>query len=270
MKETQKISLSVARQLKPRWEQMLNKAGWALVLAVILGIAYSPAEMHNWTMLFADSGNMFVYFKDFLKPDFSDLSIFIEKMMETIHIAVWGTFLSVLFGFVFALLSSQNIAPVWVVFPVRRLMDAARAINELVYAILFVAAVGLGPLAGVMALFVSNMGVISKLFSEAVEAIDIRPVEGIRSTGAGHLHEIIYGVIPQVMPLWASLSLYRFESNVRSATVLGIVGAGGIGFIFYESFRSFDYDKASAIIIVMVLAVSLIDMLSSRLRNRLL
>ncbi len=260
----------MARQLKPRWRQMSGRVAAALFLAVILGIAYYPAEINNWTMLFSDSGNMFIYFKDFLSPDFTDLPVFIQKMLETVHMAVWGTFLSVLFGIGFALLSSQNIAPAWVVFPARRLMDASRAINELVFAIFFVAAVGLGPLAGVMALFIHNMGIISKLFSEAVEAIDNRPVEGIRSTGAGYLHEIIYGVIPQVIPLWASLALYRFETNVRSATVLGIVGAGGIGFIFYESFRSFQYDKASAIIIVMVLTVSLIDMLSSRLRNMLL
>ena len=107
-------------------------------------------------------------------------------------------------------------------------MDACRAINELVFAVLFVVAVGLGPFAGVMALFIHNTGILAKLFSEAVEAFDPRPVEGIRATGAS-VQEIIYGVIPQVMPLWLSYGLYRFESNVRGATVLGIVGAGGIG-----------------------------------------
>jgi phosphonate transport system permease protein len=112
-----------------------------------------------------------------------------------------------------------------------------------------------------------NFGIISKLFSEAVEAIDPRPVEGVRATGASRLQEIIYGVIPQVLPLWSSLSLYRFETNVRSATVLGIVGAGGIGFVFYDSFRSFQYDRAAAIIIIVVIAVSLIDIVSARLRK---
>ncbi len=151
--------------------------------------------------------------------------------------------------------------------PIRRLMDAARAINEIVFAILFVAAVGLGPFAGVMATFIHNLGIISKLFSEVVEAIDPRSVEGVRSTGASRLQEIIYGVIPQVLPLWSSLTLYWFETNVRSATVLGIVGAGGIGFTFYESFRSFQYDRAAAISIVVVVAVTLIDILSARLRK---
>ena len=124
----------------------------------------------------------------------------------------------------FGLLSSNNIAPASVVQPVRRLMDAFRAINEFIFAIIFVVAVGLGPFAGVMALFVSTTGTLAKLFSEAVEAIDPRPVEGIRATGATRLQEIVYGVIPQVLPLWSSYALYRFEANVRSATVLGIVG----------------------------------------------
>jgi phosphonate transport system permease protein len=263
------VSPAVEDQLRPRWRETLNKTGVAVVLIVLLGVAYGPAEVFNWTLLFTDAGNMGTFIGDFLEPDFADWTIFVDKMLETVHIAVWGTVLSIIFGIPFALLSSNNIAPAWIVQPTRRLMDAARAINELVFAILFVVAVGLGPFAGVMALFIHNMGIISKLFSEAVEAIDPRPVEGIRATGAGKLQEIVYGVIPQVMPLWTSFSLYRFETNVRSATVLGIVGAGGIGFTFYESFRAFQYDRASAIIIVVVVAVSIIDIISSQLRKRL-
>ncbi len=108
-------------------------------------------------------------------------------------------------------------------------MDTFRAINELVFAVLFVVAVGLGPFAGVMALFLHTTGTLAKLFSEAVETIDSRPVEGIRAIGASRIQQIIYGVIPQMLPPWISVSLYRFEVNVRAATVLGLVGAGGIG-----------------------------------------
>ena len=264
------LSPAVIEQLKPRWSKTMTNVLSALALAVLLGISYYPAEMNNWPMLFTDAGNMMIFLKDFLHPDFTDFALFVRKMLETVYMALWGTFLSVIVGVVLSLLSSNNISPTWIVFPARRLMDAARAINELVFAILFVAAVGLGPMAGVMALFVHNLGIISKLFSEAVEAIDMRPVEGIRSSGGGYLHEIIYGVIPQVLPLWSSLTLYRFETLVRSATVLGIVGAGGIGFTFYESFRAFQYDRAATIIIVMIISVSLIDMLSSRLRKLLI
>jgi phosphonate transport system permease protein len=138
-----------------------------------------------------------------------------------------------------------------------------------VFALLFVVAVGLGPFAGVMALFVHNIGVFSKLYSEAIESIDPRPVEGIRATGAGALPEIIFGVIPQVVPLWSSFALYRLETNVRSATTLGIVGAGGIGQTLYESIRSFHYAETAAQMIIVVVTVIVIDMLSARLRKAL-
>jgi phosphonate transport system permease protein len=157
--------------------------------------------------------------------------------------------------------------PWWVWQPVRRLMDAFRAINEIVFAMLFVVAVGLGPFAGVLALWIHTTGVLAKLFSEAVEAIDPHPVEGIKSTGADKIQQIIFGVIPQVMPLWISYSLYRFESNVRSATVLGIVGAGGIGMILWEQIRGFNYAGTAATMIVIVVSVTLIDIVSQRLRK---
>ena len=120
-----------------------------------------------------------------------------------------------------------------------------------------------------LALFVHTAGTLGKLFSEAIEAIDPGPVEGIRSTGASKLQEVIFGVVPQVMPLWTSFTLYRFEANVRSASVLGIVGAGGIGVSLYQSFRSFKYGKVAAILILLILAVSLIDTVSAKIRQRL-
>jgi phosphonate transport system permease protein len=137
----------------------------------------------------------------------------------------------------------------------------------MVFAMLFVVAVGLGPFAGVLALFVHTTGVLAKLFSEAVEAIDHRPVEGIRATGANWLQEVIFGVIPQVLPLWVSYSLYRFESNVRSATVLGIVGAGGIGVVLWEYIRGFYYGETAAVMLVVIASVILLDLLSQRLRR---
>ena len=149
----------------------------------------------------------------------------------------------------------------------RRLMDSARAINEMVFAMLFVVAVGLGPFAGVLAIFVHTTGILAKLFSESVEAIDPKPVEGIRSTGAYPLEEIIYGVIPQVLPLWISFTLYRFESNVRSAAVVGMVGAGGIGVVLWEIIRGFQYTQTCAVMLIMILTVIIIDVISSQIRK---
>jgi len=147
-------------------------------------------------------------------------------------------------------------------------MDAFRAINEMVFAMLFVVAVGLGPFAGVMALFVHTTGILAKLFSEAVEAIEPGPVEGVRATGASALQDILYGVIPQVLPLWISYTLYRFESNVRSATVVGMVGAGGIGVVLWEYIRGFYFAETAAVMIIIVVTVSLLDLLSQWVRNR--
>jgi phosphonate transport system permease protein len=150
---------------------------------------------------------------------------------------------------------------------VRRVLDTFRAINEMVFAMLFVVAVGLGPFAGVLALWIHTTGTLAKLFSEAVEAIDPQPVEGIRSTGAHKLEEIAYGVIPQVMPLWVSYSLYRFEANVRSASVVGMVGAGGIGVVLWEIIRGFYYAQTCAVLLIIIVTVTLIDFGSARLRR---
>jgi phosphonate transport system permease protein len=165
---------------------------------------------------------------------------------------------------------ARNMAPQWVVQPVRRLMDACRAINEMVFAMLFIVAVGLGPFAGVLALWVHTTGILAKLFAEAVEAIDPRPAEGVRATGATSLDEIIYAVLPQVLPLWISYALYRFESNVRSAMVVGMVGAGGIGVVLYEAIRSFDYASTSAVLIMVIVVVTAIDLASAWLRAKVI
>jgi phosphonate transport system permease protein len=245
--------------------------GWLLWL-ILIGLliwSWAPAEMDRVTALFTDWRNMGEFGRAFLRPDFHEWRAYLADMIVTVQIALWGTALAAVVGAPFAILASSNIAPQWVVQPVRRLMDACRAINEIVFALLFVVAVGLGPFAGVMALFIHNTGIFSKLYSEAVEAIDPRPVEGIRATGARRIPEIVFGVIPQVVPLWSSFILYRLETNVRSATTLGIVGAGGIGQTLYESIRSFHYAETAAQMIIVVVTVILIDMLSARLRKAL-
>ena len=219
--------------------------------------------------LIRDAGNMATYASDFFPPDFRQWRIYLEEMIVTLQIALWGTALAVVSAIPLSLLAASNITPAWIHQPIRRFMDACRAINEMVFAMLFVVAVGLGPFAGVLALWVHTAGILAKLFSEAVEAIDPQPVDGIRSTGASSLHEIVYGVIPQVMPLWVSFTLYRFESNVRSATVVGMVGAGGIGVILWEIIRAFQYAETCAVMIIIVLTVSLIDLVSARIRKAL-
>lgn len=252
----------------PLGRRVLNRLVW-LAIAALLAWSWAPVEMYKIVGLVTDWRNMADFASGFMRPSLHDWPSYGLQMVETVQIAMWGTALAVFFGIPFAILCAANVAPQWVVQPVRRMMDTFRAINEIGFALLFVVAVGLGPLAGVLALAVHNIGIVAKLFSEAVEAIDPRPVEGIRATGASRLQEVIFGIVPQVIPLWSSFTLYRFETNVRSATVLGIVGAGGIGQSLYENIRAFQYSETATIVIIILLTVMLIDMLSARVRKLL-
>lgn len=241
---------------------------WGILL-LVLAASWKGADMRPLDLV-RDSGNMAQYAAEFFPPNFGQWRIYVQEMLVTLQIALWGTALAVLTAIPLALLASSNIAPWWVNQPVRRVLDACRAINEMVFAMLFVVAVGLGPFAGVLALWIHTTGTLAKLFSEAVEAIDPQPMEGIRSTGASALHEIIYGVIPQVMPLWISYTLYRFEANVRSASVVGMVGAGGIGVVLWEIIRGFQYAETCAVMLIIVVTVSLIDLVSARIRKTMI
>ncbi len=238
---------------------------WAAIFGV-LAWAWEGAEMRPLEFL-RGSGNMLTFAKDFFPPDFHDWRLYLQEMVITVQIAIWGTALAVVLAIPLGILSSSNVVPWWVYQPVRRVMDALRSINEMVWALLFVTTVGLGPFTGVLALFVHTTGILAKLFSEAIEACDPGPVEGIRSTGASALGEIVYGILPQVLPLWISFALYRFESNIRAATVVGIVGAGGIGVVLWEVIRSFHYAQTTAAMIFIILTVTAFDVASAQLRK---
>jgi len=250
---------------RPLKQSLSYYLGWAFVFA-ILAWSWEGADMRPWALV-EYSSNMLAFAEGFFPPNFHNWPTYLEEMIITVQIALWGTFLAIILSIPFGILCSENLVPWYVHQPMRRLMDAFRAINEMVFAMLFVVAVGLGPFAGVLALFIHTTGILAKLFSEAVEAVDHRPIEGIRATGANWLQEVVFGVIPQVLPLWVSYSLYRFESNVRSATVLGIVGAGGIGQVLWEYIRGFYYAETAAVMIIIIVSVSLLDMASQRLRK---
>jgi phosphonate transport system permease protein len=264
MKETQSF--------KTNGKSWKRKSVIAIELLIVMGfLAWSwvGAEIKPLD-LWKDAGNMVILAKDFFPPDFRDFTYYLKEMLITLHIALWGTIFAVICSVPLGIMSSENVVPAWVYQPTRRLMDACRAINEMVFAMLFVVTVGLGAFAGVLALWVHTTGVLAKLFSEAVEAVDPGPVEGIRSTGAGLITEVWYGILPQVFPLWISFTLYRFESNVRSATVVGMVGAGGIGVVLWELIRGFMFKKTCTVMLVIIVAVSVFDILSQYLRKKVI
>jgi phosphonate transport system permease protein len=195
----------------------------------------------------------------------------ISAVFETIQMSIIGTLSAVLMALPLSLLAARNTSPHPIVYQgIRLLLNLLRSIPELVYALLFVAAVGLGPFTGALALAFGTVGSISRVFSEAIEQIDPAQVNAVRATGANAIQTFIYSVIPQAMPLFISYSIIYFESNVRHATILGYVGAGGVGFLLFKYTGTSDYDKVLGAALVLVVAVTIIDRFSSWLRQRLI
>jgi phosphonate transport system permease protein len=192
----------------------------------------------------------------------------IGATLETIQMALAGTFIALLIAFPIGFLAARNTTPhPLIYYTVRAALNLVRTIPDLALGLLFVAAVGLGAFAGTLALAVHTATVLGKLLSESVENIDYGIVEAIRATGAGYSQILSFAVLPQILPDLISLSLYRLETNIRSASVLGLIGAGGIGYLMNTSFRTFQYQEAAAIVLVLIALVMIVDYLSSLLRN---
>ena len=187
--------------------------------------------------------------------------------LETVQMALAGTFLALIVAFPAGFLAARNTTPhPGIYYAVRAVLNFVRTIPDLALALLFVAAVGLGAFAGTLALAIHTATVLAKLLSESVENIDEGVVDAIRATGAGYVQILSFAVLPQVLPDVISLTLYRLETNIRAASVLGLIGAGGIGYLLDTSFRTFQYQEAAAMILVLIALVMLVDYLSSRLR----
>ena len=202
-----------------------------------------------------------------LPPDpGSSLPLYLKAMGETLSIALLGTTVAALMALPVSLFAARNVVPDIVRFPVRRFLDSIRGVDTLIWALVWINVVGLGPFAGVLAIAVSDFGAFGKLFSEAIEAADRKQVEGIRASGGSALHEIRFGLLPQVLPVIAGQVLYFIESNTRSATIIGIVGAGGIGLQLAEQIRVLEWQKVSFLILMILVAVAAIDWISGKLR----
>ena len=204
-----------------------------------------------------------------LPPDPGVLPAALAGALTTVEIALLGTAAAAVLALPLGFLSARNVAAPPVFYPARAALNGLRSIDTLVYALVFVAAVGLGPFPGVLAVIAYTTTSLAKLYSEAIEGIDRGPVDAITATGATRLQVLRYGVLPQVLPLFLSYVLYRLETNIRAATVLGFVGAGGIGFYLQTYLRLIDYPAASTVLLVTIAMVMVVDFLSSRLRERL-
>lgn len=226
-------------------------------------------ETSLWKII-AGFSNLGTFVVLMLPPDPGSLAravIFVKALFETIAIAFLGTILAAILAFPLGFLAAKNVVANRVVhFLARRSMDTVRGVDALIWALIWVNVVGLGPFAGMLAIMTSDLGAFGKLFSEAIESADRKPVEGVTSVGGGKFHEIRFGLIPQVLPVIASQVLYYIESNTRSSTIIGIVGAGGIGLYLAETIRTLEWQQVSFLILLVLAAVTAIDFLSNRLR----
>lgn len=229
-------------------------------------------------------GNPNIEGSSYFPPNYNraDLADYFWAMIETVQMAIVALIMSVVIAIPLSYMTSRNI--LWILIPgksvfheaLRKLLYAVgtfianifRSVNELVWALIFVSAVGLGPMAGILALGIHTAGVLSKLLSEGNEAIDPGPVEALSNSGAGFVKILVYAVIPQTMPHFVSMVLYRFESDVRSASILGFVGAGGIGFYLFDKLRGFENGDVCTILIFIIITVWVLDKLSAMVRKR--
>lgn len=246
----------------------LKIASWAIVIGYLL---YSLHLFEFYKLLDSSERawrlvSRMVVWQDMATWQYANIY---TGIAQTIAMAFLGTFLGTVFALGLGFLAAKNTMPLGLVrHAVRRMLDIFRGIDGVVWGLVFVRAVGLGPLAGVLAIWISDMGNLAKLYSEAIENIDRKQVEGVRATGADSARIIRFGYLPQILPVFVSLSLYSFESSVRSATILGLVGAGGIGMIIIERFRAGLFDQVAFVVLNVLIVIAIIDYGSGLIRKR--
>ena len=256
------------KYLRPQWSWKL----YFSIISLITILTFIVIDLEiNFIELFSDSSK---YFGDILNrmlpPDFSNLKNLIYSMLETIEIAFLGTFIAISLSIPVGLFSARNLAPNYAVFLVARTITIFfRAIPEFIIAMILVIAIGFGAMPGVLALGIHTMGFLAKFYAEDIEHINKGPVEALKASGASKGQIISFAVIPQIIPSFIANNLYILDRNIRMATMLGIVGAGGIGYELQSSFRMFEYQKVSAIIIIIFITIFIIDHLSSFIRSKI-
>ena len=269
------LELKINNKTKHLEKHLRSQWSWKLYFSIITLISiltFIVIDLEiNFIELFSDSSK---YFGDILNrmlpPDFSNLKNLIYSMFETIEIAFLGTFIAIALSIPVGLFSARNLAPNYTVFLVARTITIFfRAIPEFIIAMILVIAIGFGAMPGVLALGIHTMGFLAKFYAEDIEHINKGPIEALKASGASKGQIISFAVIPQIIPSFIANNLYIFDRNIRMATMLGIVGAGGIGYELQSSFRMFEYQKVSAIIIIIFITIFIIDHLSSFIRSKI-
>jgi len=255
----------LAQEQRQRWRLALQLA--FLVLAI--GVCCYVAGVFDGQKIFDGIPSLLIIFSESFPPNFSDWQSWFQPLLDTLAMSVAGTALAILMALPLGVLAARNTSPHPFVYQlVRGFLNLFRAVPELIMGILFVAAVGFGVLPGTLALAFHSIGMVGKFVAEAIEHADPDVMDAIRATGASPLQVITHGVIPQVIPQVCDVTLYRWEYNFRASTVMGMVGAGGIGFELMSSLRLMNYDEVSAILLLILLMVTMVDKLGAGLRQR--
>jgi phosphonate transport system permease protein len=266
--QTQAMSKEAERLAKP-WRLPSPRSGVGLiVIAVVLAWSFAGADADP-ARLVSGVPNMVDFVSRLFPPTFDKFDVIVTLLIETLQMAIVGTLVGAMLSLILSFGAASNIAPKWLYGISRAILNVLRSIPELIYALMFVSAVGLGPFAGVLAIVVGSLGSISKIYAEAMESVDQGPLDALSSAGADKRQIIAYGVLPQAAPLLVSYTLLLFEGNVRGATILGLVGAGGIGLELTTAMRMYDYGHLSTIILSIIVLVTVIDRISAMIRARL-
>ncbi|WP_402463248.1 phosphonate ABC transporter, permease protein PhnE [Isoptericola aurantiacus] len=247
------------------------RARFLLGVPVALAILYWSAvgAQFDVAKLGEGAANMAEFLARMFPPSWDKLDVIVDQLVETLQMAIVGTALGAVLSLFMAFGAASNIAPRWVYYPCRWTMNVIRSLPDLVFALMFVSAVGLGPFAGILAMTIGSVGSIGKVFAEAMEAVDTGPVTAMQSVGASKRQIVQYGILPQAGPLLVSYTLLLFEGNVRGATILGMVGAGGIGLELTTAMKMYDYGHLSAIVICIIVLVTVIDQISAVIRRKI-
>jgi phosphonate transport system permease protein len=241
------------------------RAGW-LLLAVYVVYAFSTLEF-TWSRMVDGIEHGQKFLGRMFPPNFENWDAILQGIKESLEIAVLASFVGIVISLPVGLLAARNLMPAWVSWSARALIALCRAFHPVIVAIVFVKAIGFGAIAGIMALIVASIGFIGKLFAEAIEEISLKQVEAVRATGASFMNVIFFGVLPQVLPRFIGFSTYQLDSNVRNSTMVGIVGAGGIGAPLFVAFQRFDYDVVCAILLAIIAVVFACEVISTRIQK---
>ena len=236
-------------------------------MALVLYVIYACAQMDaSWDRVASGLANAARFFSRLFPPNFARHELLIKGLLESLQIAVLASTLGIVLALPIGLAGARNLMPPWVSWPARALIVVARSLHPVIVAILFVKAVGFGALAGVLALTVASIGFIGKLFTEAIEEISLKQVEAVRASGAPFFSVLMFGVMPQVFSRFIGFATYQLDSNLRNSTMVGIVGAGGIGGTLFAAFQRFDYDFVCAILIAIISLIMVGEVLAGAVR----